>query len=70
MPEQNLPSRGVVLQPTVMSVSRLESTLRTLDLPIIGRIDEGCLLLDMRTVADDELVLLDSGLRQAFDIGV
>jgi len=69
MPEQNLPSRGVVLQPTVMSVSHLESTLRILDLPIIGRIDEGRLLLDMRTVADDELVLLDSGLQQAFDSG-
>ena len=69
MPEQNLPSRGVALQPAGMGVSHLESRLRTLDIPIIGRIEDDRLLLDMRTVADDELTLVDSGLQQVFCSG-
>lgn len=64
MPEQNLPSRGVALEPGEMSVSSLESKLRTLDVAVIGRIEGDRLLLDMRTVADDELSLIDSGLQQ------
>ena len=64
MPEQNLPSRGVVLAPLRMSVNRLEALLRTLDVPVIGRIEADGLLLDMRTVADDEVGLLADGLRQ------
>ncbi len=69
MPEQNLPSRGVSLQPAAMSVSHLEKTLRSLDLPIISRIGEDQLLLDMRTVADDELVLIDRALHQVIPAG-
>ena len=64
MPEQNLPSRGVALHPGNMSVSSLESRLRILEIPIIGRIEEDRLLLDMRTIADDELSLINSGLQQ------
>jgi len=64
MPEQNLSSRGVALQPVNMSVSSLEKKLRNLDIPVIGRIEEDRLLLDMRTIADDELSLLESGLQQ------
>lgn len=64
MPEQNLSSAAVVLGPADMSVSRLESYLRQLDVPIIGRIEEDRMVLDMRTVADDEIPLLAAGLRQ------
>ncbi len=61
MPEQNLPSRGLSLVPSGMSVSRLELLLRRLDTPIISRIENNQLLLDLRTIADDELVLIDKG---------
>lgn len=64
MPEQNLPSRAVVLGPACMTVSRLESFLRQLDVPVIGRIEEDRMVLDMRTVADDEIPLLADCLRQ------
>jgi L-seryl-tRNA(Ser) seleniumtransferase len=64
MPEQNIASRGIALQPAGMSVSFLEKKLRSLDLPIITRIGEDQLLLDMRTIADDELALIDRGLLQ------
>jgi L-seryl-tRNA(Ser) seleniumtransferase len=64
MPEQNLPSRGVLLAPRGMSVNRLEGLLRALDVPVIGRIEDDGLLLDMRTVADDEIALLAANLLQ------
>ncbi|MCL7489706.1 MAG: L-seryl-tRNA(Sec) selenium transferase [Desulfobulbaceae bacterium] len=64
MPEQNLSSSGVVLSPVAMSVSRLETLLRRLDVPVIGRIEEDRLVLDMRTVADDEIPLLAACLKQ------
>ena len=64
MPEQNLASRGVALQPAGMGVSHLERALRNLDVPIISRIEDDRLLLDMRTVADDELAMVDRGLQQ------
>lgn len=58
MPEQNLPSRGVALAPRAMSVNRLEVLLRALEVPVIGRVEDDCLLLDMRTVAEEEISLL------------
>ena len=65
MPEQNLPSQAVILRPSSMSVSQLEKRLRQLDLPVIGRIEEDLLVLDMRTVADDEVPLLANCLQKA-----
>jgi len=64
MPEQNLPSMGVVLSPVSMTVSRLETLLRRLDVPVIGRIEEDRLVLDMRTAADDEIPLLAACLQK------
>lgn len=55
MPEQNVPSWAVTVQPTALKVSLLEKRLRQAPFPVIGRIEEDHLLLDMRTVADDEI---------------
>ena len=63
MPEQNLASQAVVVRPTVLSVSQLETRLRQLEVPVVGRIEEDSLVLDMRTVADDEVLLLASCLQ-------
>ncbi|WLE95172.1 MAG: L-seryl-tRNA(Sec) selenium transferase [Candidatus Electrothrix communis] len=65
LPEQNLPSRAVILQPLFLKINRLEQKLRKLDIPIIGRVENDRLLLDMRTVRSDELHLIAKGLRQA-----
>jgi len=63
MPEQNLPSQAVILKPRILSVNALESRLRQLDVPVIGRIEEEQMVLDMRTVADDEIPLLGESLK-------
>ncbi|OGQ96333.1 MAG: L-seryl-tRNA(Sec) selenium transferase [Deltaproteobacteria bacterium RIFOXYD12_FULL_57_12] len=58
LPEQDLPSLAVALAPVDWSVNDLEGKLRALARPVIGRIEEDRLLLDMRTVADDEIAPL------------
>ena len=66
MPEENLESRAVVLEPDDRSVNRLEKDLRTNILPVIGRIEEDKYLLDMLTVGDDEISLIANILYQVF----
>ena len=67
LPEQPLPSRGVALAPLGRSVNELEKGLRELPLPVLGRIEDDRLLLDMRTVADKEIPLLANCLKEVFE---
>ncbi len=55
LPEQGLRSRAVTLQPTACSLNQLEIRLRAGAIPVIGRIEDDRLILDMRTVADKEV---------------
>jgi len=48
-----------------MTVAELERRLRRLDTPVIARIEEGRLLLDVRTVADGEVRELAAALAAA-----
>lgn len=68
MPEEDLESRAVVLEPHDRSVNRLEKDLRTNSRPVIGRIEEDQYFLDMRTVADDEIPLIANVLQQVFGV--
>jgi L-seryl-tRNA(Ser) seleniumtransferase len=66
-PGATLPSFAVMLQSASMSADVLAAQLRYLHPPVIGRIHDGAVLLDLRTVdpgADDRLVAL---LRTALD---
>jgi len=45
-----------------LSAARLEEGLRRLEIPIIARVANDELLLDLRTVAEDELKLIRDGL--------
>jgi L-seryl-tRNA(Ser) seleniumtransferase len=58
MPEQDLPTMAVALQPENISVNELEELLRKGEAPVIGRIEHDLFLLDMRTVADKEIIPL------------
>ncbi|KPK25854.1 MAG: L-seryl-tRNA(Sec) selenium transferase [Desulfobacterales bacterium SG8_35_2] len=68
LPEEELESRGVVLEPIDRKVNELEKSLRLSRLPVIGRIEEDRYILDMRTVADDEVPLIANILSQVFGV--
>jgi L-seryl-tRNA(Ser) seleniumtransferase len=60
-PEVKLPTVLVTLQSVTMSAARLEERLRNYAIPIITRTERERILLDLRTVAeDDEPVLLEA----------
>ncbi len=62
LPEQNLPSFALSFAPYEIKINTIEQRLRALTVPIIGRVEDGKLILDMRTVADDEIIQLATGL--------
>ncbi len=68
LPEQELPSCAVVLSPAEGTINELEEILRTSIVPVIGRIENDSLILDMRTVNDDEIPQLATTLFAAFGV--
>jgi L-seryl-tRNA(Ser) seleniumtransferase len=54
LPDVSIPSYGLSLQPSVISVEKLEQRMRGLDTPVIGRIEKGRFLIDMRTVQQED----------------
>lgn len=67
MPERNLPSKAVALKPFKMTVNELEEGLRKQKMAVIGRIENDQFILDMRTVADEEIAQLAKCLKDIFD---
>ena len=57
LPLQELPSFGVAVSITGRTANSVEKAMRGLDLPVVGRIEGDVFLLDMRTVAEDEISL-------------
>jgi L-seryl-tRNA(Ser) seleniumtransferase len=53
-PGSGLPTRLVALGRAGLSADALDSRLRALDTPIIGRIENDRLVLDLRTVKEEE----------------
>ena len=66
IPEYNLESWAISLAPLQASVNLIDRDFRQLPLPIIGRIENDCYLLDMRTVQDQEIVELAAALSDYF----
>jgi L-seryl-tRNA(Ser) seleniumtransferase len=60
LPAQGLPTYCVALQRSSLSPHRLEALLREADPAVVTRIKEEKVLLDMRTVREDEVELLIS----------
>lgn len=63
LPEERIASRALALHPR-MGVDEATGLLRSGDPAVVVRIREGCLFLDMLTVADDELPDLAEALRR------
>jgi L-seryl-tRNA(Ser) seleniumtransferase len=69
LPDVLLPSYGVSLLPASMTVERFERRLRDLDVPIIGRIEKGRFLIDVRTIMEEDEHNLVSGIEAALKDG-
>lgn len=65
LPLQELKTIVVTIKPLSISISKFEENLRLGDPPIISRISKDELILDMRTIFDDEIPLLSSGIEEA-----
>jgi L-seryl-tRNA(Ser) seleniumtransferase len=66
LPLQSLPTMVLSIKPIHFSVNALEERLRQEDPPIISRISKEELLLDMRTLFDEDIPLLAQGIERAF----
>ncbi len=53
MPVENLPSAGLKLSPKSGSADRLAKRLRELPIPVIGRIADNAVILDLRCLEDE-----------------
>ena len=65
LPLQELPTIVVAVKPAGFSVDGLEEILRKGNPPIISRISKEELILDMRTLLDEEIPLLAAGIENA-----
>ncbi len=63
LPLQELPSRLLSLIPKGFSPQRMEKRLRAYSPPIIGRLEKDRVLLDLRTIQEDEMKIVAEALR-------
>jgi L-seryl-tRNA(Ser) seleniumtransferase len=61
-PEEGLPTTLLAVAARGVSARRLEERLRAQDPPVIARIEEGRVVLDLRTVPEDQEIALRAGL--------
>ena len=66
MPEQGLLTRVLAVKPLSLTVNQLEERLRMQSPPVIGRIENDCFFLDMRTVLDSQVRQLAESLCGVF----
>ena len=69
MPEHGLDSWALVLQPGEMGASRLERWFRNLEVPLIVRIEGEKMILDLRTILEQDIPLLIDILQQYLKLG-
>lgn len=66
LPLQDLPTKVVAVSSTAVSVQDAERCMRSHEPPVITRIQREQLLIDLRTVAENEEALLESALISCF----
>lgn len=65
LPEMEFETYAVAIKPLKSSVNVLEQRLRLGDPPVVARIKEDALIIDARTVANDEIAALVKALKEA-----
>lgn len=63
LPLENLASSGVTISISGISANAVEKLMRAAETPVIGRIENDSFMLDVRTVADSELSLVENAVR-------
>jgi L-seryl-tRNA(Ser) seleniumtransferase len=64
LPTQKIPTVLVGVKNKNVPASKMEEKLHQLEVPIIVRVDKDEILLDLRTVAEDEFTFIVEGLKQ------
>ena len=64
LPTQKIPTTLVGIKSGKISAGKMEEKLRKVEVPVVVRTDKDEILVDLRTVAEDEFVFIIEGLRQ------
>ncbi len=67
LPTEDIPSAVVAVKSAKMSASRMEAALRRAAVPVIVRVDEDEIQIDLRTVSEDEFGFVLDALRSLAD---
>lgn len=69
MPLENLPTYAVCVKPKTISAGKLEERLRKGTVPVIGRVKDDSVLLDVRTVKPDQYGIITDAMEEIFQGG-
>jgi L-seryl-tRNA(Ser) seleniumtransferase len=67
LPLLSIASIGVSVDIKGLTPNTLEKQMRDNDIPVIGRIEADIFVMDMRTVQNDELVLIKNAIEKVLD---
>jgi L-seryl-tRNA(Ser) seleniumtransferase len=67
LPTEKIASVLVAVKSKKMTAVKMEAKLRTLEVPIIVRVDKDEILIDLRTVSEDEFIFIVDGLRKCLE---
>ena len=63
LPLLKIPSKGVGVNVQGISANAIEKQMRSNECPVIGRIEEDIFIMDLRTILDDELQLIENAFK-------
>ncbi|MDD4356994.1 MAG: L-seryl-tRNA(Sec) selenium transferase [Smithellaceae bacterium] len=67
LPTQDIPTIVLAVRHKKLAASRMEALLRQVPVPVIVRVNENEILIDLRTVSEDEFGFIVDGLRRISD---
>lgn len=65
LPTEKIPTVLVAIKSSIMPSTRMEAKLRMVRVPVIVRVDKDEILIDLRTVSEDEFTFIVEGLRES-----
>lgn len=67
MPMHKMPTKAVSVTTPILSIDKLEEALRNYSTPVVARINKDRLIIDVRTVFEEELDIIVEALRWALE---